>query len=192
MTRQRSIRLVLSVATLVAAACSESPDTRLSPATHALSASKTGTKSKTAGRGSALPTDIARSVTVDRRGGKLEIREAGLKLTIPPNALPSGLTSLTIKVTAMAGDQYAYEFEPSGTTFTQPLKFEQDIGDLNLSPLAQGSPTVSYFKSRDDISNNGNNVVTFEDLLTSFDLSGHKVKADVWHFSGYIVCWGRK
>lgn len=192
MVRHRTTRWVLASLAAFAAACSDAPQPQLSPSTVSFEASKSGKTSGAVERDSPLATDIVRSFTVDRHGGKLEIPETGLKLVVPSNALPSGTDSLTITVTAFAGDQIAYDFEPSGTTFRQPLRFEQEIGKQKQRASEQEQPVVSYFKARQDIDSVTGAVVTFEDLLTNLDVSKGEVKADIWHFSGYIVAWGRK
>jgi hypothetical protein len=193
MIRNRTARLLLaSVAALAAAACSESP--QLGPsATPRFAASLTAKTSPVMHRGQAqaLAQDITRSFTVTQKGSTIEIPETGLKVKVPSNALPAGMSSMTITVTAFGGDQFGYEFEPSGVTFRQPLRFEQEIGNVGLLASLFNRPVVEYFKSRSDIDAVSGTVQTFEDLLTDLDLSGHTVKADVWHFSGYIVAWGR-
>jgi hypothetical protein len=192
----RTTRLGLAVATALAvAACSDASRDQLAPSAPSLSAGRSGKSSKPVDRDDALQRDITRSVTVTNAGGKIEIPEAGLKVRIPSNALPAGQRSLTITVTAFAGNDYAYEFEPSGTQFRQPLAFEQQLGDASLRSVVRNvlqPPVVAYFKSRQDIDRASGLVVTLEDLLTNLDLSRHAVKAEVWHFSGYVVAWGQR
>lgn len=191
MDRRQSLRWVLALLAASAAACTDVPQRQLTPEPASLSPSKLGKQGKAVQRDVALTEDIVRSVTVDRRGGKLEIPETGLKIEIPSNAIPADVDKLTITVTALAGQQMAYEFEPSGTTFRQPLRFEQKIDRQTLLSILLNPPVVAYFKSRADIDPLTGAIVTFEDLLTNLDFTKDKVKADVWHFSGYIVAWGK-
>lgn len=181
----------LAVATAVAA-CDKGVEQQLAPAPMALSAGKTPKVVRSIGRPHPLAQDITKSVTVGTNGGTLEIKEAGLKLTIPSHALPLGTTSMTISVTAYAGSQFAYEFEPSGTVFMRPLEFEQDVAGVNITgSLVEQilGPKVQYFRSRADLDPIHGLATTLEDLLTITDVSTKKVKANVWHFSGYMVAW---
>ena len=195
MTRNRTARVLLaSVVALAAAACSESTHSQFSPNVPQLRASLVGKTSVAMQRGQTVPQDIVRSFTVTQKGANLEIPETGLKIQVPGNALPANTASMTITVTALGGSQFGYDFEPSGVTFRKPLRFEQDLGSsAGLLAALQGQSkklVVAYFKSRSDIDPKSGTVQTFEDLSTTIDISGHTAKADVWHFSGYIVAWG--
>jgi hypothetical protein len=194
MTRRTISAILFTGAALLATACADTTRDQLAPSTPSMAAGLLARSSKPVERGTPVRQDLTRSVTVTNSGGTLEIPEVGLKVSIPSNALPAGQTSLTISVTAFAGNQYAYEFAPSGTQFRRPLKFEQQLDDASLRDLLAhllNPPVVAYFKSRQDINPLTGVVVTLENLLTSLDLSGRSVKADLWHFSGYVVAWGR-
>ena len=102
--------------------------------------------------------------------------------------------TIHMSVTVLAGNQVAYDFEPSGITFDQPLQFEQDVRDLvkDASVAPTDVPQVSYFKSTADLDPATGTARTYEDLPSGIDFSGHTLKADIWHFSGYIVSWSRR
>jgi hypothetical protein len=191
----RSTRVVLAAMVAMAAtACSDAPQqSQLSPQAPALASSRTATFEATVQRRTPLATDITRSIVVSDNGGTIEIPEAGLRVDVPSGALPKSAGTIRISVTAFAGSQLAYEFSPAGTQFVRPLRFQQDLNYVTLDPrmLSKSRPSISYFKSRSDLDETQGVAATYESLFSSFDLSGHTVKADVWHFSGYVVAWGR-
>ena len=195
MRRPITSRVLLASLVALAAACSDaSQQSQPSPNVPRLSSGTIPLLSQTLARRQALRTDVVRTIVVGSNGGRIEIPEDGLRVDIPSNALPKGRGSVSVKVTALAGSQLAYEFEPTGTTFTQPLRFEQDLNSLTLTSSLLGRllPSVSYFKSRSDLNASNGVARTYEELLTAFDLSGHTLKAEIWHFSGYVVSWGRE
>ncbi|WP_148306393.1 hypothetical protein [Gemmatirosa kalamazoonensis] len=192
MTGLRTARLAVVAAAVVAlGACDDASRTQLSPSIPSLSSSSTAVRVATVQRRTPLGDDVTRRVVVDRNGAVIRLDAAGLKVKVPSNALPAGTESLEITVTAIAGSQFAYEFEPSGATFTRPLEIEQDIRDAVVDGHDGGSPIVSYFKTRSDVDAAAGTANSFEDLNTSMDVRGHKLRTDIWHFSGYIVSWGR-
>lgn len=195
MRRPRTTRLALTALAALLAACSDAPQehSQFAPQQPALASGVLPVVEQAVSRRVPLAKDITVSLLVGTNGGRLEIPAAGLRVDVPSNALPRGSAPVLLKVTAFAGSQIAYDFEPSGTKFVQPLRFEQDLNALalNMALLRTQLPSISYFKSRSDLDAAAGTVRTYEDLLTSFDLSGHTVKADIWHFSGYVVAWGR-
>jgi hypothetical protein len=195
MNRRQITRALLAGAALLAAACSDAPNkSQLAPQSPVLSAGRLGILQGTVSRRTPLTADIQRTVVVTNAGGRIDMPEAGLLVTVPSNALPAGQSELRITVTAFKGSQVAYEFEPAGTVFRRPLQFEQNLNVLTLDSrlLATLLPHVSYFRSRSDLQPALSLATTYEDLTTTLSglLSG-KAKADIWHFSGYVVAWGR-
>jgi hypothetical protein len=196
MRSPRTTRHALTaLAALLAAACSDAPQqhSQFAPQAPALASGVLPVVEQAVYRRVPLAKDMTASLLVGSNGGRLEIPAAGLRVDVPSNALPRGSAPVMLKVTAYAGSQIAYDFEPSGTKFVQPLRFQQDLNFLALNPSLLGTqlPSISYFKTRSDLDASTGTVRTYESLLTSFDLSGHTVKADIWHFSGYVVAWGR-
>ena len=194
MTRQSTTRLVLAgLAVLAAAACADTNSSDLTPRTPSLSAGSVAKVKKAAGRKVPVTRSFTRSIDVDHKGGEIKIDEVGFRLTVPKQAIRPQDGTIHMSVTVLAGSQVAYEFEPSGITFQRPLEFEQDLndiaGDVKSSTVV---PEVSYFKSKQDLDPVNGTARTYEDIATGLDLSGHTLKADVWHFSGYIVSWGRR
>jgi hypothetical protein len=195
MTRLRASRLVLAaLAVAVATACSEAPDSKLAASAPSLSAGSLAHTQRSAGRHDPLAHALSRSIDVDHKGGSLAIPEVGFRLTIPKNAIRANRGTVHITVTALPGRQLAYEFEPSGITFDQPLQFEQDLDQIAPSSNVDSTaaPQVSYFKSTADLDPASGVVRSYEDLPTGIDATTHTLRAGIWHFSGYIVSWGRR
>lgn len=195
MRRPSVTRVLLAALAAFTAACSDAPQqSQLSPELPRLTSGILPVLQLTPTRRTPIASDIKKSITLrGDAGGTIEIPEAGLRVDIPSGALPKSNGSTTITVTAYAGSQIAYEFEPAGTKFLRPAQFQQDLNSLTLTSSLLGRllPSVSYFKTRTDLDPSSAVARTYENLLTSFDLSGHTMKADIWHFSGYVVAWGR-
>jgi hypothetical protein len=64
------------------------------------------------------------------------------------------------------------------------------VKDASVDPASKLQ--VSYFKSPADLDPAQGTARTYEDLPSGIDFSGHTLKTDVWHFSGYIVSWSRR
>ena len=104
---------------------------------------------------------------------------------IPALALSS---TKTISVTALAGNQVAYEFSPHGTTFNVPLVMLQDLSNTQAQNGGLVNPltlSLGYFP-------NSSTPTTVTELLSvSVNLLSQTAAASIWHFSGYIVATGR-
>jgi hypothetical protein len=134
-------------------------------------------------------TPLAAPITVSKNigllGGTISIPQAGFSIVVPPLAVRS---TKTFKVTALAGSNVAYTFEPHGTTFLLPLVATQSLVNTQarkgglVSPL---SLSVGYFT--DD-----NNVNLVSELLTvGINLLNQTSIVTIWHFSGYMWAMGR-
>lgn len=136
-----------------------------------------------------LPADILRWKMIDSKGGTLEIKEAGLRLVVPPNAV---LVPTVFTVTALEGSQIAYEFGPAGSRFDSvPLRVEQDLKDIWLPD--DNSAVAGYFSSRSQLSEDGTVSTLSEPLIqTGKDGTLTKIIFDVYHFSGYVLASGRR
>jgi hypothetical protein len=140
-----------------------------------------------------LAQNVTRSITLYNAGGVLQIPEAGLQVSIPRTALPYSDRPFTITVTALKGDQIAYEFGPSGTRFAAALRVTQDLANTSWAGSTGYSPVeANYFKSTSDLSPSTGTALSYESIPTVMAATGNRLHWDVWHFSGYIVCWGRQ
>lgn len=133
---------------------------------------------------SPLASDISVSKTIGILGGAIAIPQAGVSIIIPPLAVSS---AKTITVTAKAGSNVAYEFEPHGIRFTTPLVMTQDLsktqaktgGLINALNLVGG-----YFPD-------SSQPTTVTELLSlNVSLLNQIGVMTIWHFSGYIIAGG--
>ena len=134
-----------------------------------------------------LAEDLTVTKVIGPAGGTLDLPEAGLRVTVPRNAVSS---DVTFTVTALHGSLLAYEFGPHGTTFTTPLKVEQDIKNVLLP--ADESALAGYFPDQDDLLVDDIVGTIDERLPAQLDIVGSKVRFDVYHFSGYLIATGKK
>ncbi len=146
-------------------------------------------------RTSPLAQDITVSAAIGKSGGTIEIREAGLKFVVPSNALvpPSRQKTVTITVTALAGDEIAYTFQPHGLQFREPVRIEQEFkgttaeGNRSLLEGVEGA----YFPSVTDLDAASGVASVMEFRPTSVDVTGSRIKFTTDHFSGYLIASGR-
>jgi hypothetical protein len=94
----------------------------------------------------------------------------------------------TFKITALAGSNVAYTFEPHGTTFLLPLVGTQSL--VNTQARKGGlvdalSLSVGYFTDDTKV-----NLVT-ELLTVGVNLLNQTSIVTIWHFSGYMWSMGR-
>lgn len=147
----------------------------------------------------ALTRDYSVSMVIGPEGGAIKIFEAGGKIEIPKGALAE---PTLITMTALAGWNVAYEFEPHGLVFlptatgvkiTQDLKPTYGSKDDRWIENAEGG----YFASRDTSFLGNYKLFAYASELRPTELEGTKRNARTirfWvdHFSGYLVSSGRK
>ena len=150
-----------------------------------------------------LEQDIVVTQSIGRNGGTIEIRDAGLTVTFPRGAVPVSAEGelVEITVTALAGNQVAYEFEPHGIVFEVPVQIEQHVRFTNVSPSANArlgsasaadEPTGAYFPDRSALLGDGTAVVTeFQETTAPTTLNGAKFRWQIEHFSGYLLASNR-
>jgi len=184
----------VATAALFAYGCGESP-TAPSPAavsapveaSNTLLGSLLGTSTTVTPllRTTPLKTSITAAQTIGPLGGVLSIPSAGITVVVPPLAVTK---ATKISVTALAGSNVAYQFEPHGIKFTIPLVATQSLkgtqaqsGGL-ISPL---SLFAGYFPD-------GSKVTSVTELLNlNVNLLNQTSVLTIWHFSGYIIATGR-
>jgi hypothetical protein len=116
-------------------------------------------------------------------GGVIRLPDAGLTVVVPALALSS---RQLITVTALAGNDVAYEFAPHGLKFPVPLVATQDLGSTQVGAglLDPSLLFVGYFTDATK-----DNVVS---ELLNVGVSAGVAVFPIWHFSGYIVASGRQ
>jgi hypothetical protein len=140
-------------------------------------------------RNTPLTTSLSTSATIGAFGGTLALPGAGLTVVVPPFAVTS---PTKITVTAVAGNQVAYQFDPHGTQFLVPLVVTQSlIGTSALSGGLLSQPLVAgYFASLSDLNTLDGTALVSELLSTSVSLLTKTAVFPVFHFSGYLVASG--
>ena len=200
--------LAMSLVAAGALACSDSPTTaRFSPqaanptlarikATDSLMLVTETNFSDTAlvlKRFKPLEANISVSAVIGRAGGSININAAGGKIDIPAGALD---TNTTITMTALAGANVAYEFQPHGLTFKLPVKVQQTIAGTwaaEYPTLLKGMHGSYYNQASLDS--------TFVDATKYFakvsehqigyvESNASQIKFYIGHFSGYLVSCG--
>ena len=134
-----------------------------------------------------LREKMTASAVIGPRGGRIQIRDAGLRVDFPRGAVAA---PTRITVTALRGDNIAYLFEPHGIAFKAPVTVSQRLQGTaawktSLADRLQGS----YFERL--------LVDPTESFARSLEKRGGKLKeSKAWleftieHFSGYMVSTG--
>jgi hypothetical protein len=140
-------------------------------------------------RTTALSRNYTASAVITRSGGTITIPEAGFSIAFPSNAVKGQPTLIT--VTALAGSNVAYTFEPHGISFhnapmiTQDLRGTEVFQNTSLRDQLEGA----YFPELSDLGNGTARIK--ETRPTVVDVNGWKMKFNVQHFSGYLAAAGR-
>lgn len=145
-------------------------------------------------RNTPLATPITASATIGILGGVIRLPGAGLKVVVPALALTK---STKITVTAVAGSQVAYEFEPHGIRFVTPLLVTQDLNGTSavnsgglINTVLNGGLFAGYFSSTTDLNQPGGTALVSELLNVALNLTSKSATFSVFHFSGYLVATG--
>lgn len=139
-------------------------------------------------RNTPLARDLTASAVIDRRGGTIEIRQAGLRFDVPSGALKS---PVRITVTALAGSNVAYRFEPHGLVFRKDPEVRLDLRDTEAGENRDLLRTLAgaYYP---DESHLGDAVAEILELRpTAITLHGSEMRFRIEHFSGYLASSGR-
>jgi hypothetical protein len=130
-----------------------------------------------------LASPVSASAYIGPLGGIINLPAAGLSVVVPALALPS---RQLITVTALAGSDVAYEFEPHGLKFPVPLVATQALGSTQVGAglIDIRALFVGYFTDAAK-----DNVIS---EVLSVGVSAGAAVFPIWHFSGYIVASGRQ
>jgi hypothetical protein len=142
-----------------------------------------------------LPQNVTVTKTIDAHGGTIRIREAGLRVFVPPGAVSH---PVQFTATALAGSLVAYDFGPHGMRFQKPLRVEQELQKLDWGPArtrAHGAWNLEagYFKDRLQLDQSRGTALVdeFLPMWVDYDVHGQHLAFAVAHFSGYMVSCGR-
>ena len=135
-----------------------------------------------------LRAPVTATFEVTRRGGHFVLPGTGLSFQVPPGAVTD--LSMTITVTARAGDVVAYEFGPHGAQFKKALEMRQDLRGTNWSRQLAPTFQVGYFSRASDLDVAKKSALVREAIPVGVNAAGQHLDFDVVHFSGYMVSWG--
>jgi hypothetical protein len=138
-------------------------------------------------RNTPLALPLSASKTIGILGGTISVPGAGIMVVVPALALTS---STHITVTALAGNQVAYEFEPHGITFRLPLVVTQSLVGTSAQGTLLSIMKAGYFQSESDLDPVHGTGVVSELLNVQVGLLGTVATFPVFHFSGYLVASG--
>ncbi len=136
-------------------------------------------------------TAIIVSKKMGPKGGVIQLRELGVRIYFPRDAL-SRKTEITVK--AFGGSAVAFEFGPHGLTFNVPVEIR----------IAKDSPLLVNFEGGFDDYDGGESGFTIDGLVGVYFLGnpatgvipletipiyldGDELVFEIWHFSGYAV-----
>jgi hypothetical protein len=188
--RTASLRLIgLVVAAVFAAGCGENSGITSppqAPATRSLLTILSSPETvQVITRKTPLPAPVSASAVFGAFGGTLTVPGTGLKVVVPALAV---LSPTRITVTAVAGSQVAYEFEPHGIHFVTPLLVTQNLSGTSADNAGLLQPVrAGYFANLSDLDPlNGTGLVS-ELLGTTLSLLTKSATFPVFHFSGYLI-----
>ncbi|HKO16321.1 MAG TPA: hypothetical protein VJU87_08780 [Gemmatimonadaceae bacterium] len=136
-------------------------------------------------RDQALDSDHSWAFVVGPAGGRAHDPVTGLTMSFAQKAV---LVRMKITVTALAGTDAAYRFEPHGLQFAAPVTLSQSLrgmrqwnGDTTLAAL-----TGAYFRDQQPQVDSTGAILVSELLPATVDAHG-TVSFQIQHFSGYTV-----
>jgi hypothetical protein len=137
-----------------------------------------------------LPDGVEASAWIGPRGGTLAVPEAGLIVVVPRGAVS---TSTLFAARALPGSMVAYEFEPHGATFAEPVRIQQQFAGPHAVDLSGGMSSFEggYFPDAALLDATANQALVSELLPATVDPANHYVFFTVHHFSGYLLASGR-
>jgi len=139
-------------------------------------------------RDTPLATALSASATIGVFGGQISLPGAGITVVVPAFAVTA---PTTITVTAVAGNQVAYEFEPHGTRFLAPLVVTQSLAGTSVDrPGYSGTLYAAYFADLSALDPLGGTALVDEILRSSLDKKLGTTTFLITHFSGYLLGTG--
>jgi hypothetical protein len=134
-----------------------------------------------------LAENLTATGIIGPRGGHLQIKSAGIRIEFPRGAVP---VPTRITVTALRGGNVAYQFEPHGLVFNNPVTIRQDLHQTaawktSLADELQGS----YFE-RLVVDPSETFARSSEKRAGKLKDSNAALEFSIEHFSGYMVSTG--
>jgi hypothetical protein len=161
-----------------------------STSTSTSSSTSTSTSGTTVGvlRWTTPATQATVSAVIGSAGGSFA-HPSGLRLTVPKGAVSS---NVTFSITRRPGGVVAYDFQPHGIRFAQPLTVQHPTAGTNFFQLSNpGAVEGAYFADASGINASTGTAVVNEFRPTSVSADRGAIAFTVSHFSGYIITTGR-
>ena len=134
-----------------------------------------------------LTESLSATAVIGPRGGRLQIRDAGVRVDFPRGAVS---TPTRITVTALRGGNVAYLFEPHGITFNTPVTISQSLqGTAAWKTSLADSLGGSYFE-RLLVDPTESYAHSLEKRPARLKDSKTRLEFSIEHFSGYMVSVG--
>jgi hypothetical protein len=158
-----------------------------------------------------LAADVVVSKRIGRRGGVIEIPEAGFRFVVPKDALDR---DVVITATAIRGDDVDYQFAPHGLRFDRKVEITQQLEGTNAyqNKLVQRELFAAYYADPaeaggslaptggsagrrgddDDDDDDDRDTESVDELIpVTINWARTALRFDIEHFSGYLVASGR-
>jgi hypothetical protein len=144
-------------------------------------------------RSNALSREFTESVDIGPRGGTIRINQSGLTMTFPAGALSQ---TVRITVTAKAGYDVAYEFQPHGLVFAVPVSITQDIRSTWATkyPILLSKLSGAYYEGvlSDNYVDSWHLFAKVAEMRPGkLEKGDHDYTFTINHFSGYALSTGR-
>lgn len=142
-----------------------------------------------------LAANVSKSAVIGSMGGSIVLQDAGGKIDIPAGALSQ---DTQITMTALAGPDVAYEFQPHGLVFAAPVKIQQTIAGTyaeKYPALLQGMHGSYYDQPALESAflDSGKSIAKVnENQIGYLESNASQIKFWIGHFSGYLVSCGKE
>ena len=134
-------------------------------------------------------TQATASAVIGPAGGSVAIPN-GARLVVPRGAVS---TNVTFSITRRPGRVVAYDFQPEGARFAQPLTVQQPTAGTTFAQLANPwAVEGAYFADPSQINQSTGTAVVSEFRPTSLASDRSAIAFSVSHFSGYIITTSRR
>lgn len=139
-------------------------------------------------RATPLAQDVTWSFTAGPNGGFSSDAATGLTVSIPSGALAD---NVTITVTALAGSNVAYRFEPHGLQFSRSAHLTQDLTRTTANLVSGVTLSGAYFAT-DTLETSADGLALVTEVLSAVTNPLTRTATfPIQHFSGYILASGR-
>lgn len=139
-------------------------------------------------RATPLAQDLSWSFIAGPNGGSSSNAATGLAISIPSGALAD---DVTITVTALAGSDVAYRFEPHGLLFSRSAYLTQDLTKTTADLLSGLTLSGAYFSTDTLELSSGGLALVSEVIGALVNPLTRTATFPIGHFSGYILASGR-